>query len=89
MPDFFAEGNTPRHKDSIWRVTQKILGALVGSGGGGGSGASATYALGGNFSGSGSPEGVVTASPGAVYLDTDAPGTQYFKRTGTGNTGWV
>ena len=44
---------------------------------------------GGFFSGSGSPEGVQAASPGSVYVDTDAPGTLYFKRTGTGNTGWV
>lgn len=83
MPDFFPEGNTPRIKDSMWRITQKILGGLTGSGSGG------SYSMGGNFSGSGSPEGVVTASPGATYTDTDAPGTLYFKRTGTGNTGWV
>lgn len=47
------------------------------------------FASGGNFSGSGSPEGVVTASPGATYVDTDSPGALYFKRIGTGNTGWV
>jgi hypothetical protein len=41
--------------------------------------------------GSGSPEGVVTASPGSLYLNlaggTDT--TLYTKNSGTGNTGWV
>lgn len=84
MPSFFYEGDTPRIKDSLWRITQKILGGIQG-----GVGSSGSYATGGNFSGSGSPEGVVTASPGAFYVDTDAPGTSYFKASGTGNTGWV
>lgn len=35
MPDFFAEGNTPRRTDTIWRILQKINDG--GSGGGGGS----------------------------------------------------
>lgn len=39
-------------------------------------------------SGSGSPEGVTTASVGAIYRDT-TNGTLYEKRTGSGNTGWV
>ena len=42
-------------------------------------------------SGSGSPEGVLTASPGAIYINTDG-GTKtsmYVKESGTGNTGWV
>lgn len=37
--------------------------------------------------GAGSPEGVVTASPGVVYQDT-TNGLLYVKNTGTGNTGW-
>jgi hypothetical protein len=36
----------------------------------------------------GSPEGVVTASPGAFRWDS-AANTLYFKATGTGNTGWI
>lgn len=40
-----------------------------------------------NSSGSGSPEGVVTASPGASYWDSTAK-IGYVKDTGTGNTGW-
>lgn len=46
------------------------------------------------YSGSNSPEGVVTASPGAIYArcDTGSPCTNpalYQKLSGTGNTGWV
>ena len=41
--------------------------------------------------GTGSPEGVVTASPGAEYRRTDGGvgTTLYIKESGTGNTGWV
>lgn len=35
----------------------------------------------------GTPEGVVTANPGAVRLDTN--GVLWLKATGAGNTGWV
>jgi hypothetical protein len=43
------------------------------------------------FSGTGSPEGVLTAGVGAVFLRTDggAGTTFYSKETGAGNTGWV
>lgn len=42
--------------------------------------------------GAGSPEGVIAASPGAIYLRTDggASTTLYVKESGVGtNTGWV
>lgn len=41
--------------------------------------------------GTGSPEGVVTASPGALYIRDDggASTSLYVKEAGTGNTGWV
>ena len=41
--------------------------------------------------GSGSPEGVVTAPVGSLYTRTDGGGgtTLYVKESGTGNTGWV
>jgi hypothetical protein len=39
--------------------------------------------------GSGSPEGVVTAPPGSLWLNTTSGGGSYQKVTGTGNTGWV
>ena len=43
------------------------------------------------FRGSGSPEGVVTANIGSVFLRTDGSTntTLYVKESGTGNTGWV
>ena len=41
------------------------------------------------LTGSGSPEGVVTASVGRWYVDTDSAGTGiYLKESGDGNTGW-
>lgn len=41
--------------------------------------------------GSGSPEGVVTAPIGHLYLRSDggATTTLYVKTSGTGNTGWT
>ena len=43
------------------------------------------------LSGSGSPEGVVSAPVGRLYIRTDggAGMTLYVKESGTGNTGWV
>ena len=39
--------------------------------------------------GTGSPEGVVTASVGRWYVDTSTSGTGiYLKESGDGNTGW-
>lgn len=42
------------------------------------------------ISGTGSPEGVVTAEPFKIYLDTAAAAGSnlYIKKTGSGNTGW-
>jgi hypothetical protein len=42
-------------------------------------------------SGSGSPEGVLTAEPTVMYMDTaGGAGTiLYIKQTGSGNTGWI
>lgn len=39
--------------------------------------------------GVGSPEGVVTASPGRTYTQTDVPGVVWLKISGVGNTGWA
>lgn len=52
---------------------------IPGFGGGGNTSSSA---------GSGSPEGVVTRSPGATYWDVTNQ-VFYVKDTGTGDTGWV
>jgi hypothetical protein len=43
------------------------------------------------ISGTGSPEGVVTASPKKLYMDDSgtAGNILYIKKTGTGNTGWI
>jgi hypothetical protein len=53
----------------------------------------AVYPGGSNFiqSGSGSPEGVLTAPIGSMWLRTDggAGTTLYVKESGAGNTGWV
>jgi hypothetical protein len=45
----------------------------------------------GIYGGAGAPEGVVTASPGSMYLNQSGGGgtTLYIKESGTGNTGWV
>lgn len=42
------------------------------------------------YSGTGSPEGVVTAAVGAEYIDTDATNgaIKWIKTSGAGNTGW-
>ena len=41
--------------------------------------------------GSGSPEGVLAASAGSLYVDTSGgtSTTLYVKESGTGNTGWI
>jgi hypothetical protein len=45
----------------------------------------------GLFTGTGTPEGVVTAQPGSFYSNSagGAGTTLYVKETGSGNTGWV
>lgn len=42
------------------------------------------------FTGNGSPEGVVTANVGSIYLRLDGTSgaTLYMKESGTGSTGW-
>lgn len=44
--------------------------------------------VGGAMSGAGSPEGVITSIVGGKWYDTTA-GTEWIKKTGSGNTGWV
>jgi len=43
------------------------------------------------FSGNGTPEGVIAAPVGSVYrrMDGGAGTSLYVKESGTGNTGWV
>lgn len=49
------------------------------------------YFVGVDLTGTGTPEGVVTANPGSVYtnLSGGAGTTLYIKESGTGNTGWI
>jgi len=80
-PTFLGDGNTPRRSDALWAIEQKILGALRDATGfvsGGGA----------SLAGVGSPEGVVTATPGTIYTDTSGH-TLWSKETGVGNTGWL
>jgi len=66
------------------RSGANLVGQPIPSGGGGGGGGS-------GLSGTGSPEGVVTATPGTEYIDT--AGTlgawRWLKTSGVGNTGWT
>lgn len=43
------------------------------------------------YTGTGTPEGAITADVGSLFLRTDggASTTLYVKESGTGNTGWV
>lgn len=77
MPLPYPEGTTALATDSEQRALHKILEAINDGAGAGG----------GGLSGSGSPEGVVTANPGTTYDDA-TNNVFYVKDTGTGNTGW-
>lgn len=76
-----------------WSSNAAIFGPVKGSGGGSSRNASYhTTETGVNWSsGSGSPEGVLTAPVGSLYTRTDggASTTLYVKESGTGNTGWI
>lgn len=45
----------------------------------------------GIYAGAGAPEGVVTANPGSLYLNTSggASTSLYVKQSGVSNTGWI
>ena len=70
----------------VWRSTGKVTLGDVGATAGLEFGASGPRVM----SGSGSPEGVVTAPIGSVWIDTSATtgAVQWIKASGTGNTGW-
>lgn len=75
-PDFLSWGSTPHRTDTVNTLLKRIAGGLAAGGGGGG-----------GESGSGSPEGSVTANPGTTYWDS-VNEVFWVKSTGTGNTGW-
>jgi len=71
----------------VWRNTGKITFGDVGASAGLELGSSGPRVM----SGTGSPEGVVTAPVGSMWLDTAATtgAIRWIKASGTGNTGWV
>ena len=82
-PTFFTEGSTPRPKDALWRIEQKILGALIDGGGSGGG----TRQF---FVGAGAPAGVQagqTLGVPAQYFDTNPGGLVYVDALGNGT--WI
>lgn len=76
---WLPEGTTSLATDSPQRSLWKIVDLASGGGGSGTGGAGSI--------GVGSPEGVLTASPGTTY--GTAAGGFWYKVTGTGNTGWI
>lgn len=74
MPDGYTD-TRPYRSDTIRQILVKMLQVLNAGGIG-------------TLSGHGAPEGVVTASPGSLYIDLDLPAAIYIKVLGTGNTGW-
>lgn len=84
MAQNFLSGVSPTAIDTQRILEVKILNRLnaMSSGGGGTGGA--------GIVGTGSPEGVVTAEPGTLYLDDTTPGSvhTWVKVSGSGNTGW-
>lgn len=77
------DGSTPNEMNSDLDMNGNAI-INVGSISNGSGGATWT-------SGTGSPEGVVTATAGSLYTDTNggASTTLYVKESGSGNTGWV
>lgn len=66
-------------------VSVDVVASLIGPG------ALASSAFQSVMTGTGSPQGVHTASPGGLYVDLNggAGATLWVKESGTGNTGWV
>lgn len=71
--EIFGSGTVPQKSDTLRMLVVKDVNATRSHGG---------------LSGTGSPEGSVTASPGATYVDV-ASGALWAKKTGTGATGWI
>lgn len=76
---FLSWGTTPHRTDTINTLLKRIAGADSGGGGGGTGGAGLVGVV--------DPEGVVSATPGTTYVNTDN-GTLWVKQSGSGNTGW-
>ena len=89
-----ARNSVSELRDSIPARVQDIVGRMVASAGGSYNGAEGTITLPGGavseLSGTGTPNGVITASPGTYYTDTAGTNGawRWLKTSGTGNTGW-
>lgn len=83
MSESYNPPYTPERGDTQRQLLVKVLNALLAGYGGGG-----TAMV---FTGSGSPEGVVTAPVGAIYNEITGGVViaQWVKASGSGNTGWV
>lgn len=81
---FLSNGTTPLRTDTINTLLKRIAGSDGGGGGGGGGSGTGQSGIVGVVD----PEGVVTATPGTVYLNT-ALQTFWVKQSGSGNTGWT
>lgn len=71
-PNLDSQGN---YRPQFKETPENDPGPFVGGSGGGG------------LAGTGSPQGVVSASPGQTYVDVST-NNLWLKVTGTGNTGW-
>lgn len=83
------QNSYPQINDSEQTLLIKICEASNGVSNAISGGSSGSYAAGGNFSGTGSPEGSVTANKGATYVQLDEPGRIWAKTTDSTNTGWA
>lgn len=75
-PTFLSWGSTPHRSDTVNTLLKRIAGGIANNGSGTG-----------GETGSGSPEGVLTAEPGTTYWDSTNE-IFWVKDSGSGNTGW-
>lgn len=82
-----------QYRRGVQEVLELLVGALSGNVTLDGSLSATSLSVGTTpiYTGAGTPEGVVTAPVGALFLRTNggAGSTLYVKESGTGNTGWA
>ena len=89
-----ARNSVSELRDSIPARVQDIVGRMIAGAGGSYNDAEGTITLPGGavsgLSGTGMPNGVVTANPGTYYTDTAGTNGawRWLKKSGTGNVGW-
>ena len=79
------DGSALSYVLTLWRGSGKVTLGDVGATAGLEFGSSGPRIM----AGTGSPESVVTAPVGSLWLRTDSSTALYVKQTGTGNTGWI